>query len=114
MRNAVIGLFLGTVLTMLAASGVGSRPAAYGQLADRARGNGAGGELVSFSWDAGSYEQVAVLDPQLRALSIYEISRTSGAITLKSVRNVGWDLRLEEFNSTAPTPREIRSLVERR
>jgi hypothetical protein len=114
MRNVVVGFFLGAVLALLAASGMGSRPAAYGQLGDRARSNGSGSEWISFSWDAGNAEQVAVLDPQSRSMSIYEINRNSGAITLKSVRNVGWDLRLEEFNSTNPTPREIRALVERR
>ncbi len=113
MRNVAVGLVLGAVLAMLAASGMGPRPAAYGQLGERTRNNG-GGDLISFSWDAGNAEHVAVLDPQLRSMSIYEISRNSGAITLKSVRNVGWDLRLEDFNSTNPTPREIRSLVERR
>jgi hypothetical protein len=114
MRNALYGLCLGTVLTMLGAGLWEARPTAYGQFPDRPRTGNPGGELVAFAWDSGNHEHLAVLDPQTRVLSIYEVNRTTGAITLKSVRNLGWDLQLEEFNSTNPTPREIRSLVERR
>lgn len=57
---------------------------------------------------------VVVVDPQTQALSVYHVDRTTGAIALKSVRNVQWDLRIEEFNGANPTPREIRSLIERR
>jgi hypothetical protein len=114
MQNALAGLFLGAVLMVLSAGFLESRPSAYGQFPDRARGRTSGGELVSFAWDTGTHEHLAVLDPQLRVMSIYEVNRTSGSITLKSVRNIGWDLQLEDFNSSNPTPREIRSLVERR
>jgi hypothetical protein len=114
MQNALTGLFLGAVLMLLSAGVLGSRPAAFGQFPERARGANAGGELVSFAWDTGNHEHLAVLDAQSRVMSIYEVNRTSGTITLKSVRNIGWDLQLEEFNSSNPTPREIRSLVERR
>lgn len=114
MRNACVGLFLGAVLSLGLVGMRDSRPAAWGQFPDRARATSSGSELVSFAWDSGNHEHVAVLDPQTRVMSIYEVSRTTGAITLKSVRNIGWDLQLEEFNSTNPTPREIRALVERR
>jgi hypothetical protein len=114
MRNAWVGLCLGAVLSLVATGVWEARPTAWGQFPERSRTANSGGDLVSFAWDSGNHEHLAVLDPQTRVMSIYEVNRTSGAITLKSVRNIGWDLQLEEFNSTNPTPREIRSLVERR
>ena len=36
----------------------------------------------------------------------------TGQIELKSVRNVQWDLLIEEFNGVRPLPREIRALLE--
>jgi hypothetical protein len=35
-----------------------------------------------------------------------------GDITLKSVRNIHWDLQMVEFNTEAPLPREIRSMLD--
>ncbi|MEC9091145.1 MAG: hypothetical protein VX438_00465 [Planctomycetota bacterium] len=58
--------------------------------------------------------QIALVDPKRKVLSVYGIDRNSGEIKLSSVRKVEWDLRLDEFNGKQPTPREIRSNVERR
>jgi hypothetical protein len=47
-------------------------------------------------------------------MSVYHIDRQTGEIALRSVRNVAWDLQMEEFNGVSPSPREIRSLLEQR
>lgn len=57
------------------------------------------------------FDLVALVDPRARVMSVYQIDRNSGEITLRSVRNVTWDLQLDEFNGTRPTPREIREQV---
>ena len=57
--------------------------------------------------------QIALVDPKQKVISVYGIDRTSGEIKLKSVRKVEWDLQLDEFNGKQPSPREIRSNVER-
>jgi hypothetical protein len=57
--------------------------------------------------------QIALVDPKHKVISVYGIDRTSGEIKLKSVRKVEWDLQLDEFNGKQPSPREIRSNVER-
>jgi hypothetical protein len=57
--------------------------------------------------------QIALVDPEQKVISVYGIDRTSGEIKLKSVRKVEWDLQLDEFNGKQPSPREIRSNVER-
>lgn len=58
--------------------------------------------------------QIALVDPKGKVISVYGIDRDSGEIELSSVRKVEWDLQLDEFNGKQPTPREIRSNVERR
>ncbi len=63
---------------------------------------------------ADNRQQLTVIDPQTRVMSVYHIDVTSGAITLKSVRNIHWDLQMSEFNGVSPLPREIRALLEQR
>ena len=69
--------------------------------------------MIAISTVAGDErQQVAVIDPKTRTMSVYHIDLASGAISLKSVRNIQWDLQLVEFNGVSPLPREIRSLLE--
>lgn len=73
------------------------------------------GQLVALSVEqADGRQQITLIDPRTRVMSVYHIDRASGEISLKSVRNVHWDLQMDEFNSDSPTPREIRSLLEQR
>jgi hypothetical protein len=58
-------------------------------------------------------QQVTVIDPKTRVMGVYTIDQKSGEITLRSVRNITWDLQLIEFNATSPTPRELKSQRER-
>ncbi len=73
------------------------------------------GDLIAFSSTVeNGPTQVTVIDAKARVMTVYAIDRTSGEIELKSVRNVSWDLRMEEFNGVRPLPREIRELLEQR
>jgi hypothetical protein len=63
--------------------------------------------------DAGR-QQLTIIDPRTRVLGIYHVDTQSGAITLKSVRNISWDLQMVEFNGTNPLPRDVRALLEPR
>lgn len=112
MRTAATGLLLGLVLTVLFAGGITPWNSAHAQFNERAAPL-AGGALQGLTWNTPNGQQLAVLDEKLRVLSVYEIN-SSGTITLRSVRNIGWDLQMEEFNSTNPSPREIRAMIERR
>ena len=60
------------------------------------------------------HQQITVIDPQSQTLAVYHIDSGNGAVSLKSVRNIQWDLHMDEFNGMSPTPREIRSLVQQR
>lgn len=57
-------------------------------------------------------QQLTVIDPQMRVVAVYNIDMSKGEIALKSVRNIHWDLQMVEFNTPAPLPREIRSMLD--
>jgi hypothetical protein len=57
-------------------------------------------------------QQITVVDPRQRVMAVYHVDRASGALSLKSVRNLTWDLQIEDFNSGTPAPRDIRALKE--
>jgi hypothetical protein len=57
-------------------------------------------------------QQVTIVDPRQRVMAVYHVDRVSGALALKSVRNLTWDLQIEDFNSGTPAPRDIRALKE--
>lgn len=57
-------------------------------------------------------QQFTVVDSATRAMAVYHVDLKGGQITLKSVRNLRWDLQLEDFNSVAPKAREVRIQVQ--
>ena len=57
-------------------------------------------------------EQLTVVDPKLRAVAVYHINPANGALTLRSVRNIHWDLQMSQFNGVSPLPQQIRSMLE--
>ena len=72
-------------------------------------------DLIALSYDGGDgRQQITVVDPRGRAMAVYHVDRATGAVSLKSVRHLTWDLLIEDFNSTNPTPREIRALTQQR
>lgn len=62
----------------------------------------------------GGRQQVTVIDPEERVMSVYHIDPSTGTISLKSVRNISADLRIDDFNGGTPSPREIRALLDQR
>lgn len=70
-------------------------------------------ELIALSVPIGQKsQQVTVIDPRRRVMSIYHIELSTGKIELRSVRNIDGDLQLDEYNAVHPLPREIRSLLQ--
>lgn len=111
MRTAVVGLFVALAALALVAVGF---PEATAQRPPAAQDRAVGSDLIALSYDAEGRQQVTVIDPKSRVIAVYHVDRATGALTLKSVRNVHWDLQIEDFNSASPTPREIRALTEKR
>ena len=76
---------------------------------------GAAGDLIAFSENvAQKYQQVTVIDAKQKVISVYHVDLATGQIALRSVRAIQWDLRMSDFNGTAPFPREIQAMSERR
>ena len=76
---------------------------------------GQGGDLIALSSEnAEGRQQLIVIDPKTQVMGVYQIEKNSGLISLKSIRNVQWDLKMDEFNSADPSPREIRAMLENR
>ena len=72
------------------------------------------GLLMAHAVTDGGVQQLTVVDPRYRVVGVYHVDAISGAIQLKSVRNIRWDLMMEQFNGVAPLPQEIRTLIDRK
>jgi len=70
-------------------------------------------DLLALSHDGpDGRQQITIVDPRQRVMAVYHVDRVSGALALKSVRNLTWDLQIEDFNSGTPAPRDMRALRE--
>jgi hypothetical protein len=115
MRRSMFGALLAAGLVIAATAGRGSTAPAFGGTADEA--------IVSPLQDTGLFTQVTaengqpltvtVIDPRQRAMAIYHVDRSTGEITLRSVRNLTWDLQMVQYNSGNPLPQDIRSGLQR-
>jgi hypothetical protein len=57
------------------------------------------------------YQQVTVIDPKLRVMSVYHIEFATGQVALRSVRNFHFDLQIKQYNGKDPLPEEIETLL---
>lgn len=57
-------------------------------------------------------QMLLVVDQQTRALAIYHVDPASGTLTLKSTRDIRWDLMVEDFNGQEPKPSALRKMLE--
>ncbi len=74
-----------------------------------------GGELIAVPSPMGEKGQMlTVLDPRQQTMGVYWIEAGTGKITLRSVRNIRFDLMMTDFNGDNPLPREIRLQLEQR
>jgi hypothetical protein len=117
MRTAVLGLLVTVGLVALVAGVCTQRNPVFAQFPASSQPHQAQTDerLIAFSAPASeTRQQITLIDPVLRTMSVYHIEKDTGEITLKSVRRFHWDLQMEEFNGVEPTPRDIRSLIEQR
>ncbi len=118
MRRVILGLLLGMGLITAAVAVAEQRGEVFAQRAAppvSAPTVASGSELIVVPSSLGDKAQVlTVVDPRQRVLSVYAIDLATGKITLKSVRNIQWDLQMMYLNNETPLPQEIRSLLEQR
>src|SRR3990172_11230505 len=73
------------------------------------------GELIALNSDVeDGRQQIVVIDPKSRVMSVYHVEHATGVISLKSVRNIHADLLMDEFNTESPLPKEIRAILDQR
>ena len=115
MRIAVLGICL-VAASLIAAAGFGAgegtaqQPSPVQIMRAAARG-----ELIAIDAMVGDkIQQITIVDPKRRSLSVYHIELETGKIQLRSVRNINWDLNIEEYNAARPLPHEIRSQLEQK
>lgn len=70
-----------------------------------------GGLIVHAAKTEDGGQLMIMVDPESRVLAVYHVDGSTGKVSLKSVRNIQWDLLIEEFNGGTPSPREIRTLI---
>jgi len=106
-RAVLIGMVAVACLAAVVADASAASPNEPGQARSEAA-------LIVMSAPLADGQQLTVIDPATRVVCIYHVSAKTGEISLKSVRNITWDLRMTQFNGVNPLPEEIRSLVEQR
>jgi hypothetical protein len=109
MRITVLGacLLMASLIAVVGfGAGDGSTPAAAPSEIRQAI---ARGDLIAFDAKVSdAIQQLTVVDAKRRSVSVYHIELETGKIQLKSVRNINWDLNIEEYNAQRPLPHEIR------
>ncbi len=118
MRSLSWGWFV-VVLVLLAVAVGNHLPQVWGQRTSSSQPSQAaatGDTIASHTVELGDgRQQITLIDSRNRTIAVYQVDPRNGAITLRSVRNVNWDLQMDEFNGGGkPSPKEIRSLLEQR
>lgn len=113
MRNALLGAVIIAGLWM---ASVGIAPGrdrlSAGQTSPV---EGFGHELITLTMPAGDNRQMlTVVDPRTQAVCVYHVDVPSGSITLKSARNIHYDLQMMDYNGVSPLPGELRSMLGQR
>jgi hypothetical protein len=114
----VLGILTGVGLALAVAAAAGDQGGVFAQRpapATMPPAATAGTELIVVPMTLGEKGQMlTVVDPRQRVLGVYHIDAASGRIALKSVRNIRWDLQIDNFNNDKPLPQEIRSSLEQK
>ena len=108
MKQSLMGVLLGVaVLAGLVVIGL------PGEVSAQRPVNETGTELIALATPAGTdRQQVTIIDPKSRSMSVYHIDLSTGAVSLKSVRNIHYDLLMSDYQAVRPTPRDVRALLE--
>jgi hypothetical protein len=119
MRRAILGLLVGTGVVILVVCLLDRHQVVMAQhvtpYSPSVPQPVCGGELITVPAPMGEKGQMlTVLDPRQQTMGVYWIEAGTGKITLRSVRNIRFDLMMTDFNGENPLPREIRLQLEQR
>jgi hypothetical protein len=117
MRRAILGALVGVGFVMVAVAVAEQRGDGLAQRGTppTAVAAAAGSEMIVVPTSLGDREQMlTIVDPRQRVLCVYHIDLATGKIALRSVRNIQWDLRINDLNNEKPLPQEVQTLVEQK
>lgn len=79
----------------------------------QAGGAGSGGSLwMSDSQLDNGRRLLLVVDQELRNVAVYHVDGASGSLTLKSSRDISWDLMVGDFNAQPPRPADLKRMLD--
>jgi hypothetical protein len=55
---------------------------------------------------------LVVVDPATRHAAVYHLDTTTGSLSLKSTRDITWDLMVDDFNAQEPRPAALKRLIQ--
>lgn len=111
MRNSLVGAGLIAGFVIAAGSARTFSEPVYPPTVETSRS--AAADLITHVTMVDGQQVVTVIDSRQHVVAVYHVERTSGAITLKSVRNITWDLQMNDYNTGDPLPQDIRSGLKR-
>jgi hypothetical protein len=116
MRAMMVGLLAGVLVTWTLDHAAPNPPKVYAQ---RFVGSDASAsqqsDLVAIAGSVVEGQQsVLLVDTRRQTLGSYQVDAKTGQIALRSVRNIRWDLEMDEFNGMEPTPQKIQALLQSR
>ena len=116
MRAVILGIVLVAGLVIGASAGAPDRHEGGAQRvpAFQLQSTLANADMIAVSSNVGDkYQQLTVIDPKLRVMSVYHIEFATGRVALRSVRNFQFDLQMKQFNGKEPLPEEIEEALAR-
>ncbi|HEY4313520.1 MAG TPA: hypothetical protein VGN12_28975 [Pirellulales bacterium] len=113
MRRVILGALAGAALVYAAVAGGNESGRAWAQRATVSPEVSTG--LITHPVQmADGRQMLTIVDPRTQVLGYYQLDPVKGEIVLKGIRNIHWDLQIEEYNGVSPLPSEVRSLVDQR
>lgn len=115
--RTLLALAIGASLTLagggiLSAQQRGVRPAGGSPATAGPAGEGGNPLWVSATPLDDGRQLLLVIDPQLKSAAVYHVDGVSGSLTLRSTRNISFDLLVPEYNAQEPRPATLRKMLE--
>ena len=115
MRTVLLGALIGAGLAIVAVGATPDAGGLFGQESGCHQAASPQSGLIALSVTVDNrYQQVTVVDPGSRAISVYHVELASGEIELRSVRDIRWDLQMEYYNGKGLLPPELRAMLDSR
>lgn len=114
MKTALFGALVGAGLVMAAVGATPDRSEGVQRLWPSGSANPEGPLIAVSTIVEDKYQQLTVIDPKARVISVYRVQLATGDVELRCVRNIRWDLQMDYYNGNGLLPPEIRSALELR